>query len=252
MFKHALLASLTLALLLSACSQDTPLPNQSTDLHGSDLEVSFTLKIENISQNTTLPSALSPLAWVLAERESPLFKEGQSAGPLAALAEDGNPDPLLDSLQNVLSKGHLPDPVAPGQSTTLTFKAKPGAVLGFASMLAESNDVFVGLSADHLELFDASNEPIAPGALTLALWDAGSEVNQEPGKGDAQGPRQAAPNTGSAETQSVRHLDEVNDGFNYPEVGQLLRITLSHDHEHDHAEEDHAEEGHDHAADHAH
>lgn len=121
-----------------------------------------------------------------------------------------------------------------GQSASFTFKAKPGVKLNFASMLGESNDLFIGPANGAVALFDANNEPVAPTDLTLAIWDAGTEVNQAPGKGADQAPRQTQPNTGSAETQNVRLLSTVQDGFTYPTVNQLVRISLSHNHEHEH------------------
>lgn len=58
----------------------------------------------------------------------------------------------------------------------------------------------------------------------LKLWDAGTEVNEYPGAGNNQAPRQSGPDTGVDETKSVM---EVNDGFIYPAITDLVRITVT-------------------------
>ena len=42
----------------------------------------------------------------------------------------------------------------------------------------------------------------------LSLWDAGTEVNEEPGLGPNQGPRQKAPDAGVAEHNAVAHVSD--------------------------------------------
>jgi hypothetical protein len=79
-----------------------------------------------------------------------------------------------------------------------------------------------------IALFDASGKPIA-GDITsqILLWDAGTEVNEEPGLGPNQAPLQPAPNTGPAEHGVVRPISEVKDGFDYPSVAEVLRVTIT-------------------------
>ncbi|NJR43317.1 MAG: hypothetical protein HC767_12335 [Akkermansiaceae bacterium] len=57
----------------------------------------------------------------------------------------------------------------------------------------------------------------------LMLWDAGTEVNQAPGIGDEQAPRQKAHNTGKAENGKV---GMVKDAFKYPETKSVLKVTI--------------------------
>ena len=54
----------------------------------------------------------------------------------------------------------------------------------------------------------------------LSLWDAGTEVNEEPGLGPNQGPRQATPDAGVAEHEGIAH---VRDKYSYPSTGDVLR-----------------------------
>ena len=58
----------------------------------------------------------------------------------------------------------------------------------------------------------------------VLLWDAGTEVNELPGIGPNQAPRQAGADTGDTENGAVR---QVNDGYGYPDVDQVIRITLT-------------------------
>jgi len=62
------------------------------------------------------------------------------------------------------------------------------------------------------------------GPSLVKLWDAGTEKNQPPGLGPDQAPRQSAANTGEAEQGKVA---PVTDGFTYPEVGQVLSVTIT-------------------------
>jgi hypothetical protein len=48
-------------------------------------------------------------------------------------------------------------------------------------------------------------------------------VNQEPGAGSDQAPRQTAPNTGADEHGVVR---VVNDQYTYPKTSDVLRVTI--------------------------
>lgn len=246
-----LLSAIALCLSLSGCAQDNPVA--ASKLHGNDESFAFTVTLKNTSDATVLPSALAPLAWATFTAGDALFKTGDSAtSGLQALAEDGDPEGLIEGLSTALSKGHLTEPLAPGATTTFTFSARPGSVLSFASMLVETNDVFVGPEQNHVDLFDGRNEPIS-GSLVIALFDAGTEVNQAPGSGDAQAPRQSAPNTGAEESQPVALLTERQDGFNYPAAGQILAVTIEADHaDHEHEDGEHEAAEHDHADDEAH
>ena len=58
----------------------------------------------------------------------------------------------------------------------------------------------------------------------LRLWDAGTEVNQAPGLGPDQAPRQVGANTGDSEGGLVRLAD---DGFKYPSPSSVLTVTLT-------------------------
>jgi len=113
---------------------------------------------------------------------------------------------------------------APGGVFGLGFWATEGTKLDLATMYRQSNDLFYA-PAQAIDLFDASGNPLS-GDITaeLRLWDAGTEVNQAPGFGSEQAPRQKMKNTGAAENGLV---GPVKDNFVYPNTKDVLRVTIT-------------------------
>ena len=206
--------------------------------------VTFTVRVENIASKDGLtavdgskyPFALSPGLFVLSSNKSDFFKEGKTASVgLERQAEDGNPSILAKELLTKVGSVNMgvfnkpvgsdkASPILPGGAFEFTFTATEGMKLNVVTMYGQSNDLFYA-PAQAIELFDKNGNPLK-GDCTSAfqLWDAGTEVNQAPGIGSDQGPRQKEPNTG-AEEKGVVHL--VNDGFTYPETKYVLRITIT-------------------------
>lgn len=91
-------------------------------------------------------------------------------------------------------------------------------------MFVQSNDLFISPDPEGIALFDSKREPIS-GDITryFKLWDAGTEVNEEPGVGPNQAPRQPAPNTGATENEVV---DLVDDEYTYPNVSDIIRVVI--------------------------
>ena len=118
-----------------------------------------------------------------------------------------------------------PGPLTPGSAYEFTFVARPGARLSFATMYVQSNDLFLAPGDTGIALFADDGLPIS-GDITdqIGLWDAGTEVNEEPGVGANQAPRQAAANTGADEGGTVRLVD---DGYTYPAVADVVSITVT-------------------------
>ena len=143
-----------------------------------------------------------------------------SAG-LEALAEDGDASGLGDELAantmvsnsgvfNTPVGASAPGPILPGESYEFTFMASKGEYLSLATMYVQSNDLFYGFGESGLALWNG-DAPI-DGDITaeLDLWDAGTEMNEFPGAGLNQPPRQAGANTGPMESVNVMI---VNDGY---------------------------------------
>ncbi len=232
--KAILLATiLSVVLLLVGCGDDD-------DDNG--LTRTFTILIENISDSSPLPTPLAPGPFAVHTTPYVLFQSGQNdfGEGLEAIAEDGDPSMLDGNLANhanVSEHGVFntptnaggPGPLLPGSGEMyeFSFTASQGDRVSFATMLVQSNDLFFAPSDRGLALFN-DNTPLN-GDITaqIMLWDAGTEVNEEPGVGPNQAPRQSGPNTGPDENGPVRLVSQVNDGYVYPPVTSLIRVMIS-------------------------
>jgi hypothetical protein len=115
-------------------------------------------------------------------------------------------------------------PLTPGQKYEFEVSAEPGQSLSAAWMFGQSNDLFYSHDRP-LALFNAAGKPNSAELTTqLSLWDAGTEVNEEPGLGPNQGPRQATLDAGVTESQDIAH---VRDRYTYPKTGDVLRVTVA-------------------------
>ncbi len=185
---------------------------------------------------------ISPGVFVVHTADNPIFAVGQVdfGQGLEAQAEDGNPDTLAASVQsggfvttgvyNTAVGAAKKGPIGPGQAFEFSFDAAQGQYLTFASMFGDSNDLFIAPDGHGIALYNAKGAPIS-GEITLhlKLWDAGTEINQEPFVGPDQAPRQAAPNTGALEHEPIRAIEQRNDGFRTPSVFALVKVTITSD-----------------------
>lgn len=194
------------------------------------------------SENSGITFPLSPGAWAVhPEGEMPIYIEGMPdfGEGLEAIAEDGSPAMLGESLMgkaNVENSGVMnmtvgstdPGPVFPGSMYEVSFDAVPGDRLTFATMLAATNDLFYGPSDEGIALFDTNENPVTGDVSSqIYLWDAGTEVNEEPAIGPNTVTNQAGSNTGIEENGNVRRISEVNDGFTYPSTQSIIRVTIT-------------------------
>jgi hypothetical protein len=151
--------------------------------------------------------------------------------PLAPLVQRGGmarramtaPPPAPGSVRSPASRM-----LQPAHRFEFTVAAGPGDRLSLALMVGQSNDGFIATGRDGVALFDASGRPVS-GDVTpqLALWDAGTEVNEEPGTGRNQGLRQGAPHAGDPERRPVRLMSESEFGDRWPPVTQMVRVTIT-------------------------
>jgi hypothetical protein len=205
----------------------------------------FTIRIENISTKDEFTASngtkwtldFSPGVWLVSDRNSPLFTIGQKdrGQGIEAIAEDGNPSNLAKSLKNqqgVKSSGVFDTAVAankkggirPGQVFEFTVTANPGQKLSLVTMFGQSNDWFYAPRSG-IALFDAKGQPIQGDVTSqIGLWNAGTEVDEEPGIGPNQGPRQKAPNTGVDENGVVQ---AVQSQAAYAQTSRLMRVTVT-------------------------
>lgn len=124
-------------------------------------------------------------------------------------------------------------PIGPGQAYELAFTAGKGQKVSFASMLGQSNDWFFAPGPAGIALYDADGNPRAGDVTSeVYLWDAGTELDQEPAVGDATGPKQPGPDYGAPDpVGTVRQLGQtvtLSDGstFTLPAISEMVRVTL--------------------------
>lgn len=190
-----------------------------------------------LADNSGYVSPFAPGVFTTSLGGYPLFEDGmiQAGNGLENLAEDGGPgdlDNYVASLTSVVSHGIFSEPVGqsggapifPGDAYEFTFVATDGEYLNLASMLIQSNDLFVAFDDMGIALFNNGVPVTGDVTSMLKIWDAGTEVNEYPGAGNNQAPRQAGPNTGDTEAVKVM---EVNDGFTYPAINELIKVTIS-------------------------
>jgi 6-phosphogluconolactonase (cycloisomerase 2 family) len=222
------------------------MPVQHSAAQTGDAPTTFTVRIENISEQSALPQPLSPGVWAVHSDPAPFFTVGEPdrGDGLAAIAEDGNPAPLgaaLTSQTGITTSGifntpvgaESPGPLLPGNTYEFTFTTTSDApYLSLASMLVETNDVFFGPGEAGIALFDDQGNPLPARDITeeLPFWDVGSERNQAPGMGPDQ-VLQAGPEVGFREggvytqTDTTRALP-LPDGIMDIEV-ELINDTFT-------------------------
>ncbi len=186
---------------------------------------------------TGFTSPFAPGVWAVHDSDGPIFTAGSAdyGDGLEGLAEDGDPSTLASTLASaagLTSSGSfsipagesMAGPLLPGASYEFTIEAVPGDMLSFATMLVHSNDLFVAPGANGLMLFDGNSIALT-GDITsqLTLWDAGTEVNEEPGVGANQ-PARGGAATGTMEMGTVM---AVADGFTYPALSDMIMVTIT-------------------------
>ncbi len=243
MFKRQSLFFAAVLMILIGTSSATSAFAQMKDNN----EVRFTVRLENISSpdgqtasnGSKWPFALSPGLWVIHDQEVRLFREGNPAiNGLEAQAEDGNPGDLIKALESYHGGGmrhgtfntpvgaNAPGPIGPGQAYEFSFTAKPGMKLSMITMFGQSNDWFYAPAAQGIELFDHGKALSGDITKEFMLFDAGTEINEEPGIGPNQAPRQKAPNTGATENAKVKRAKK--SPF-FTKTTSLFRVTIMPD-----------------------
>jgi hypothetical protein len=209
-----------------------------------DTPTKFSIRIENITKPDTFTAsngvkwslAYSPGTAVIHAGSAPIFTAGQKdrGQGLEAQAEDGDPSKLAKALKSVKGVKSVavyntpigdkaPGPITPGAAYETTVSALPGDKLSITLMMGQSNDWFFAPADSGIELFKDGKAISGDVSSQIMLWNAGTEVDQEPGIGPDQGPRQKGPNTGAAENGVV---SKVQDGKTYAQAEKVLRVTI--------------------------
>ena len=116
-------------------------------------------------------------------------------------------------------------PARPGQAYEIDLRGLPGDRVSFATMFGMSDDWFFATKPEGIALFDAWGMPNSGDVSErIAIYDAGTEVDQEPAIGPDTGPQQAAPNTGAIDpVRQVRELAASRYGV---AASSHLKVTL--------------------------
>jgi hypothetical protein len=209
-----------------------------------DKPTTFTIRVENTTNPDAFTAsngakwslAFSPGAAVIHTDKAPIFTAGKKdrGKGLEAQSEDGDPSILAQSLEgnkgiksvavfNTPVGASAPGPITPGAAYELTVSAVLGDRLSMTLMMGQSNDWFYAPDESGIELFKDGKPINGEISSQIILWNAGTEVDQEPGIGSDQGPRQKRPNTGKAETGVVQ---KVQDGKTYSNAAAVMRVTI--------------------------
>jgi hypothetical protein len=205
----------------------------------SQSDGTYTISIENTSlAGNAFKTPLSPVFWATHATSVSLFEVGAaSSDALESLAEDGMPNALITALTGMNGIGDVGTFAAqsdPGETAMFSVAPTTAAPnLSFATMVGETNDVFLATPPEGVALLGATGDP-RPAAdveaelrRVLALWDAGSEANEVPAAGTNQAPRQPAPDTGPVDPDDEvrRYLDPTNDLMG-PSLGGFASVTI--------------------------
>jgi hypothetical protein len=201
--------------------------------HAAAGEMAFTVTIEQLTTEHTLKlpdgsatkAPISPGTAVVYRGANPLFTVGKPASPgLQRQAEAGQPEDLIAAAKGAKGVSRV---LMFDRTDSFTITARPGDMLSFATMFGQSNDCFYAPKGGGIVLFDQSGKPImGDRAVDVVLYDAGTEVNQAPGVGPDQGPRQDPNNWRQGELEHAT-VQPVRDTFAYPPVGEVIRVTVS-------------------------
>ncbi|NQV50787.1 MAG: hypothetical protein HQ507_09830 [Candidatus Marinimicrobia bacterium] len=190
-----------------------------------------------LAEDTGVTQLYAPGVYVVHELANPLFTAGavDRGEGLEDLAEDGDPTSLAATLSasdmygangafNTPVGAASPGALAPGASYEFTVSAMEGDYLSLATMLVQSNDLFVAPEGMGIALFSSGTAMTGDVTSYFKIWDAGTEVNETPGVGLNQAPRQAGAGTGASEMATV---SIVNDMYTYPNLSDIIRITIT-------------------------
>ena len=194
-----------------------------------------------MGDDTGLISPISPGVWAVHDNGiNPLFNSGSAdlGEGLEDIAEDGDPAALASALNGkagVTNSGIFntpvgaagPGPAIPGGAYEFSVPAAEGDYLSFMTMFVQSNDLFYTFPEGGIPLFNNGNPVTGDMTGQVLLYDAGTEINEFPGAGLNQVIRQSGADTGEEENGVVTNIDNIADGFTYPAVGDIIRVTIT-------------------------
>lgn len=187
-----------------------------------------------LESETGLASPLAPGVGATHAARIVSFRSGATAVEgLEWVAEDGDPTLLLSTVEgyrgvrdatvfNTPDGASDPGPALPGDTYSFVVTGNPGDRLVFATMIVQSNDAFVGPGTGGIDLFPGGAPLTGDITNSLVVWDAGTEVDEFPGAGPNQAPRQAGPNTGADQNGT---LQPATGSLSNP--ADFVRVTVT-------------------------
>jgi hypothetical protein len=134
-----------------------------------------------------------------------------------AIRQTGTFDTPLDA--------SAPSPAGPGQAFDIELMAEPGDRLSFATMMTASNDWFFATPPEGIELFAGDVPREGDLSADIALYDLGTEHDEELDVGPSTAVQQPAPNTGAPD--EVRTIRPVTaDRYDAP-VPRHILVTVT-------------------------
>lgn len=187
--------------------------------------------------NAGVVTPLSPGVAAIHRARGALFRAGSldRGEGLERIAEQGDPTDLAASLATSAAVSQVmvfatpagqsaAGPAIPGTRYEFTVEASPGDRLSFATMFGQSNDLFYAPDDDGIALFMGNTPRSGDVSSEVSLWDVGTEVNETPGAGPNQAPRQSTPDMGTVES---RPIAAPSDGYVYPATPDVVRVTIT-------------------------
>jgi hypothetical protein len=187
-----------------------------------------------LKELTGWATPISPGVYAVHQAPEPLYALGlaDAGNGLEQLAESGNNTVLGAAMARVagVTAGQFDTPVGatakaaakPGDAFELTVTGLPGDRVSFVSMFGMSNDWFFATAPEGIALFDEQGNPVW-GEMTelVGIYDAGTEVDEEPAIGADTGPQQAAPDQGPSDP-----VHQVREAAYSVPASAHLRVTL--------------------------
>lgn len=209
--------------------------------------VRYRVSISNIAEPASLqPSTgdgldviVSPGVWAVHEDGEGMLHVGESASPsLEQMAEDGQSGALIEDMRSRadavgtfgtenVDDDYATAPLGPGDSTSFEAEGLSNQRLSFLGMFIHSNDVVFSTLPEGIALDELEPGQSMEITASLALFDVGTEQNEEPGIGPSQPMQSMQHDVGESEMGVVERIEGSDAaGYAYPAVGEFLSVSI--------------------------
>lgn len=206
-------------LLLGACGDETT------------AETVLEITVENVSTSAGITgtsgsyeAAISP-GVLLVDPSEPVVPGASASAALETLAEEGDPIDYIVAGERAFpaeyGETYEGGALHPGEVTVETVRLTSPNTLQLVWMYAAANDVVI--ATDEFSLLDADGVMRTSFDVPCALYDVGTEVNEEPGFGEHQPARGEG---GEEEDALIRRIEGSSDGFDYPAATEVIRVHV--------------------------